>query len=32
MENCSAIDVQELMKDKVLSRACSKFCKIHKKE
>ena len=28
MENCSAIDVQDLMEDKVLSRACLKFCKI----
>ena len=28
MENCSAIDVQDLMKDKVLSRACLKSLEI----
>ena len=28
MENCSAIDVQNLMKDKVLSRACLKSLEI----
>lgn len=27
-ENCSAIDVQDLMKDKVLSRACLKSLEI----
>ena len=28
MENCSAIDVQDLMEDKVLSRACLKSLEI----
>jgi len=28
MENCSAIDAQDLMKDKVLSRACLKSLEI----
>ena len=28
MENCAAIDVQDLMKDKVLSRACLKSLEI----
>ena len=28
MENCSAIDVQDLMADKVLSRACLKSLEI----